>query len=115
MLTFQPEDMTTKALHALQKAIANELAARNIPGEAPLIADPEALAKLRPTVEPGGLLYGAEVRSTDLCMSSRAWRDLKTDPDGYRSKLAHLILHELGVTYRDTGKDNARMFYLSAF
>jgi len=68
MLTFQPEDMTTKALHALQKAIANELAARNIPGEAPLIADPEALAKLRPTVEPGGLRFA---RLTCACQAVR--------------------------------------------
>lgn len=119
MLTFQPEHLTTEALQAMQKAIANELAARNVTGVGYRVT-PEALAKLRPAIEPGGLLHGgAEVRSADLAQYSRAWRrlitDLKANPDGERSKLAHAILRELGVSYRDTGMNNGRVFYLSAF
>jgi hypothetical protein len=119
MLTFQPEHLTTDALLAMQRAIGHELAARNITGVGYRI-NPETLDKLRPAIEPGGLLHGgAEVRSADLRQDSRAWRnlirELKTDPDSERCKLAHATLRELGVTYRDTGTCNGRMFYLSAF
>jgi len=105
MLIFHPEHITTEAL----------LAARNVTGVGYRVT-PETLAKLRPAIEPGGLLHaGTEVRSNDLRMSSKAWRnlisDLKVDPDSERSKLAHAYLRELGVTYRDMGLNNARLFH----
>jgi hypothetical protein len=79
--------------------------------------NPEALAKLRPAIEPGGLLYaGGLVKSSDMRASSKAWRsllsDLKTDPNGERCRLAHEMLIELGVAYQDTGANNSRMFFI---
>jgi hypothetical protein len=79
--------------------------------------NPEAVAKLRPAVEAGGLLYdGTMIRANELRESSRAWRslinDLKTDPTGERCKLAHEMLHELGVAYQDTGEKNSRVFFI---
>jgi flagellar biosynthesis regulator FlaF len=77
----------------------------------------EALAKLRPAVEPGGLLYAGDmVKANALRESSRAWRslvsDLKTDPNSERCKLAHEMLHELNVGYQDTGENNSRVFFI---
>jgi len=79
--------------------------------------NPEALAKLRPAVEAGGLLYAGDmVKSSELSRNSKPWSrlmsDLKTDPTGERCKLAHEMLHELGVAYQDTGENNARVFFI---
>ena len=117
MLTFNPADLSTAALQKIRKAIDTELSARNITGIGYRI-NPEMRASLEPAVKPGGLLHhGTEVKSNDLRHSNRAWRrlieDLKTNPDGERRKHAEAMLRELGVAYRDTGKDNARLFYLN--
>lgn len=77
----------------------------------------DALAKLRPAVEPGGLLYAGDmVKANALRESSRAWRnlitDLKTDPMSDRCKMAHEMLIELRVGYQDTGENNSRVFFI---
>lgn len=78
--------------------------------------NPDMLVSLRPAVQPGGILFGGGlVLARDLRESSRAWRklitDLKSDPNGERSKLAHEMLIELGVGYADSGT-NTRSFFM---
>lgn len=78
----------------------------------------DALSKLKPAIEPGGLLYSGDmVKSSELRASSKAWRrfisDLKADPQSERGKIAHEMLVELGIGYYDDpdGK-NCRMFFI---